>query len=300
MCRTAKHNALRMCASAIIIVVPANAHGMLKCRSPDGSVSYASERHPVSQCVEVGMPLALRASGSFTQKRGDVMGKAVAAPVEAKPVPVVASIAAAVPRLTSLALPPGKPQTTHEAQARIYAYLEDGVRHYTSRAPLNVSGPVDVIRLHYVESCYICSNRKERDVSTLALDLRSFNREIEAAARVAGVDVAIVRAVIHAESAFRPNVVSRAGAQGLMQLMPMTARQFGVTDSFDAAQNIGGGVRYLAWLFMRYNGDMDRVLAGFNAGAAAVDRYGGIPPYAETEAYVARVKALTERYRSAS
>jgi soluble lytic murein transglycosylase-like protein len=104
--------------------------------------------------------------------------------------------------------------------------------------------------------------------------------------------------VIHAESAFRPNAISEAGAQGLMQLMPATAERFAVDNPFDARQNIRGGVRYLAWLLKRFNGNQVLALAGYNAGEASVDEYNGVPPYAETQTYVTLVQSLTERYRN--
>ena len=82
-----------------------------------------------------------------------------------------------------------------------------------------------------------------------------------------------------------------------MQLMPATAERFGVTDAFDPAQNIRGGVRYLAWLLRRFNGDLTLAAAGYNAGEGAVDRHGGVPPYRETQTYVQRVGLLADRYR---
>ncbi len=97
----------------------------------------------------------------------------------------------------------------------------------------------------------------------------------------------------------RMEELERAGAQGLMQLMPPTAARFGVSDSYDAGQNIRGGVQYLAWLLKRFNGDLTLAAAGYNAGEGAVDRHGGVPPYSETQYYVRRVGQLAERYRSA-
>ena len=105
------------------------------------------------------------------------------------------------------------------------------------------------------------------------------------------VDPTLVRAVIQVESDFNPNCVSHKGARGLMQLMPATAKRFGVTKIHDPEQNIHGGVRYLAYLQRLFNDDLSRVLAGYNAGENAVLKYGGIPPYEETGTYVQR--ALT-------
>ena len=131
----------------------------------------------------------------------------------------------------------------------------------------------------------------------MRLNTVSYQAEISAAAREFGVEEAIVRAIIHAESAFNPTALSHAGAQGLMQLMPATARRFGVTDSYDASQNIRGGVQYLAWLLKRFNGNLTLAAAGYNAGEGAVDRHKGVPPYSETQRYVQRVGVLAERYR---
>jgi soluble lytic murein transglycosylase-like protein len=105
-----------------------------------------------------------------------------------------------------------------------------------------------------------------------------------------GLDPALVTAVILAESGFVPNAVSPKNAKGLMQLMPETAMRFGVADPFDPAQNLNGGMSYLRWLFGRYAGNLGLTLAAYNAGEAAVEQYGGIPPYPETQDYVARVR----------
>jgi soluble lytic murein transglycosylase-like protein len=113
------------------------------------------------------------------------------------------------------------------------------------------------------------------------------------------VDPALVRAVIHAESGFNPRARSRKGAMGLMQLMPGTASDMGVRDPWVVQQNIEGGVKYLAMLLAEFKGDITLATAAYNAGPGAVDRYGGVPPIAETRTYVQRVRQLLDRYRSA-
>jgi soluble lytic murein transglycosylase-like protein len=103
------------------------------------------------------------------------------------------------------------------------------------------------------------------------------------------VDPALVQAVIQAESAWQPTAISRKGAQGLMQLTPGTAGDLGVSNAFDPAQNVDGGVKYLRMLLERYRGDLDLALAAYNAGPTAVDRAGGVPNYPETRAYIQKV-----------
>lgn len=110
------------------------------------------------------------------------------------------------------------------------------------------------------------------------------------------VKPALVKAVIHAESLFDSTAVSHAGAQGLMQLMPATAGFVGVDDAFDPWQNIRGGTRYLQYLMRRFRGNLELSLAAYNAGEDTVLRYGGIPPYRETQRYVKRVLHLYRRY----
>jgi soluble lytic murein transglycosylase-like protein len=112
---------------------------------------------------------------------------------------------------------------------------------------------------------------------------------VDAASERFGVPRELVIAVSRAESAFRSDVVSPAGATGLMQLMPATARGLGVTDIKDPWQNLAAGTKYLRQLLDRFDGDVNKVIAGYNAGPGAVQKYGGIPPYSETRTYVARV-----------
>lgn len=124
-------------------------------------------------------------------------------------------------------------------------------------------------------------------------------KAFKAAAKRSGVDDAMLRAIAHAESRFDEKAVSPKGAQGVMQLMPATAESLGVTDPFSPAQSIDAGARYLRTLLKRYKNDRTLAIAAYNAGPGAVARYAGVPPYAETQAYLEKVEALYESYKRA-
>jgi soluble lytic murein transglycosylase-like protein len=113
------------------------------------------------------------------------------------------------------------------------------------------------------------------------------------------VDPALIKAVIANESGFNANATSNVGAQGLMQLMPETAASLGVRDAYDPAQNVAGGARYLRGLLDRFHGDKRLAVAAYNAGPGAVEKYGDVPPYAETRNYVQNVLASFDKYSSA-
>jgi soluble lytic murein transglycosylase-like protein len=127
-----------------------------------------------------------------------------------------------------------------------------------------------------------------------------FKAEIDAAAAKYGLDPALLRGLIRAESNFDPNAGSPAGAQGLCQLMPATAASLGVKNIHDPAENIDGGARFLKQMLDQFGGDVTKALAAYNAGPGAVQKYGGVPPYAETQAYVRRVQQYAAEYRSQS
>ena len=125
-----------------------------------------------------------------------------------------------------------------------------------------------------------------------------FGQMVDQAAKKYGVDPALIAAVMETESRFNPDAVSQAGARGLMQLMPATARGLGVTDASDPQQNILGGAKLLGQLSEKYKGNLELTLAAYNAGSGAVDKHGGIPPYAETRKYVPLVMSAYERFKA--
>jgi soluble lytic murein transglycosylase-like protein len=125
-----------------------------------------------------------------------------------------------------------------------------------------------------------------------------YQHYIDRHSRAYGVDPALVRAVMRVESCFDVAAVSRVGAQGLMQLMPYTAEKLGVSDSFDPDENIRGGVQYLSRMLKRFNHNTEYAIAAYNAGPLNVEKYKGIPPFAETKSYTKRVMAQYKRYSS--
>lgn len=135
--------------------------------------------------------------------------------------------------------------------------------------------------------------------SPVASEAMSLGELVAHASQRNRVDAELILSVIRAESAFRANAISPKGAQGLMQLMPQTAMELGVRDPFDPATNVEAGTRYLRQLLDRYNNDLSKALAAYNAGPGSVDQYHGVPPYGETRAYLARVIADFNRQKQA-
>ena len=190
---------------------------------------------------------------------------------------------------------PQVPDDSSEKPAiKIYKYRNpSGVQSYSDRAPMGIK--YEMVQF----SCFACNPKSKVDWNNTVLQLNAFEAAINMSAEKYRVDPALVRAVIHAESAFKPGARSKKGALGLMQLMPDTAKDMGVTNALVPEDNIQGGVRYLAWLLEENHGNIMLATAAYNAGPGAVKRHNGIPPYEETQTYVKRVKILHDRYKKA-
>lgn len=180
------------------------------------------------------------------------------------------------------------------ADAPIYVYRErNGVLRFTDRAPASsVKSIIFQPRTHFVSRIKFSYKNNNNKL----LQHAKYSSLIENAAFKHQLDRALIQAVIHAESGFNPHAVSPKGARGLMQLMPGTAKRFGVNNAFSPELNIRAGSQYLRTLLNRYRGRTDLALAAYNAGEGAVERHKGIPPYPETREYVRRVLQLKKRY----
>lgn len=295
----------KFAASAVFCLLAfagsAHAGAVYRCESEDGQRSYSSRRVPGASCTvvgqfsrsakrSVGVATRLTSPAPLATSAGPALVNAPATPVAPVAVPAAAT--------RSYAPSSAGASAGRRISGRVYSYRKNGILYVTSAAPRGDVGAVRSIPYTYIESCFACGERPKVNFGSVRLNTVAYSQEITNAARQHGVEEAFVRAIIHAESAYNPRAVSRVGAQGLMQLMPATARRFGVNDAFDAGQNINGGVQYLAWLLRRFNGDIGLAAAGYNAGEGAVDKYRGVPPYSETRHYVERVRQLADRYRT--
>ena len=280
--------------SALALPLGATAGELFRCTGKSGETVYSSTRAGYGNCktIRAPEPKASRAAAAV----GSVAAPAVQAQAgtvpaaDGKRVEFRTAAGSAAPKAVAA------PASATVNRGAVYRYTRDGVVHYTNRRPAD--GAAKVL-FTYIETCFACGAAPGVNWNGVALNTAAYSLEIAQAAAEHGIDEALVRAVIHAESAFRKDAVSRVGAQGLMQLMPATAERFGVADAFQPAENIRGGTKYLAWLLKRFKGDVRLATAGYNAGEGAVDKYSGVPPYQETQRYVERVAVLHERYRGA-
>jgi soluble lytic murein transglycosylase-like protein len=180
--------------------------------------------------------------------------------------------------------------------AQVYKWVdENGIVTFSNIAPPK-NQDFQVLRF----PCY-ASDPKCRSVSweKIPLNTRAFSAEIRSASQFSSVDESLIRAIIHAESAYQFDAQSPKGAQGLMQLMPATQADLDVVNPFDPADNISAGARYLSQLMAEFDDDYVLAAAAYNAGPTAVNKYGGVPPYDETQEYVKRIKILYRRYGDA-
>lgn len=184
-----------------------------------------------------------------------------------------------------------------QARADIFVYTDsDGVEHFSNTPPRQRRGVRRIRTAPPRPSAPAAAARPGSQTRDRSPERYTrYDAFIREAAALYRLPESFVRAVIRVESDYNPQVVSHAGAGGLMQLMPATAARMGVTDVFDPRQNIMGGTRYLRVLANHFNGDLVLTIAAYNAGEGAVMRYRGIPPYEETQRYVRRV--LTHYYR---
>jgi len=180
------------------------------------------------------------------------------------------------------------------ADARIYAFVDE-------RGELHLSNVPDDERYRSLEDGSARAGAaRERPASEggVAAGPRPYGNVVAQAAGQYGIDAALLHAVIQVESGYNPRAVSKRGASGLMQLMPDTAKRFGVADIFDPADNVRGGAQYLVYLLKLFDQDLPLALAAYNAGEAAVLKYGRrIPPYRETAAYVPKVVGSYQKFR---
>ncbi len=294
----------------LMLSTGAFADTLYKCEGPGGSTAYTNKKTSFTACKAIGSyaikPPAAKSKQAERKvdydERPDVRATSsgvfstaamIAAPK--KPAPAVAPIERKVASvMTSATTSIAAPKVLRGAVYRVDR--SSGITEYTNVRPTD--GRFALL-FTYISTCVACDLHSTINFSRTALNTQAFKDEVDLAAGEFGVDASLLRAIIHAESAFNPMAISSKGAQGLMQLMPGTATDLGVTDAFDAAQNIRGGAQYLAQMLSDFNGDERLAAAAYNAGPGAVRKYADVPPYAETQVYVERVATLCDRYRKA-
>lgn len=181
--------------------------------------------------------------------------------------------------------------------APIYVYINaQGNRLITDHARSDLKG-YRLLRKYQADDYFGTAQRPSASRSGLKARASEYDSLIVVKARQLGLEPALLKAIIHIESSFNPSAVSPKGATGLMQLMPDTAKRYGVTDRFNPAQSLDGGGKYMRDLLLMFNYDTRLALAAYNAGENAVTRYQGIPPYEETKQYVELVLQMLDLYR---
>jgi len=274
-------------AIAGLLPLAASAGTVYRCRGSNGQVAFTNRVGTFKHCRKVAhyANSAARASPRSSPKATGRIGYTSTPGVaQVKGMPAPAR--------------PRRDADNRVLSGAVYKVVRrGGITEYTNIRPS--SGAYHVL-FTYISSCYACNVHSHINWKTTPLNLTAYRSEIASAARQYGLDPALLRAVIHAESAFNPNALSDKGAQGLMQLMPGTASDLGVSNPFDAAQNIRGGAAYLAQLLKQFGGNERRATAAYNAGPQNVQKYHGVPPFDETRVYVRRVATLKQRYENAA
>jgi soluble lytic murein transglycosylase-like protein len=280
-----------LCALAAPLRVSAG--GVYKCDGPNGQIAFTNKPNTFSHCKKVAdyvdppaAEKAVAAKGPHTDYRSEPAGANVTADMAGAPAPADDTAAVSADKKAEV------------RRGAVYKVAKtNGITEYTNIRP---HGGAYQILFTYMSTCFACNVHSTVDWRNTPLQVNAYRDEIAAASAQSGVDPALLRAIIHAESAFNPNAVSIKGAQGLMQLMPGTASDLGVDNPFDATQNIRGGAQYVAELLKQFNGDPRLATAAYNAGAQNVQKYKGVPPFDETQVYVERVATLRQRYHEAS
>ncbi|GAB3793430.1 lytic transglycosylase domain-containing protein [Dyella agri] len=285
-----------------------------------GSYGAPARRAPVTSLHHVqGAVVGTRpkmdtAVASLASVQGGVLSSAKLQPADPLPLAAAVPAAADVPaalrgrwtyqQSNGAAAPSDVPAATAPGdrvlRGAVYRIVRaDGGVEYTNIPPAGRAAQTVKMLFTYIATCFACNLHSTVHWGSVSLNLTAYADAIRAASVEYGVDEAFLRAIIHAESAYNPRALSLKGAQGLMQLMPGTAGDMGVLDAFDTGQNIRGGARYLSLLLHVFGGNEHLAAAAYNAGPGAVQRYNGIPPYAETQVYVQRVDTLRKRYEAA-
>ncbi|KGI78651.1 hypothetical protein LF63_0104210 [Oleiagrimonas soli] len=268
---------------------------MYRCTGSSGETVFTTSKTGYRDCHRIRMPAD---EGGSPERKASSSAKSSASPPAATGWQYREGTASSTPSLPAINRKAG----TRVLRGAVYKVVRaDGSIEYTNVRPRGRQARQARTQtlFTYIATCAACDVHSRIDWAHVPLRLSAYADAIRLAASRYDVDPALLRAIIHAESAFNPRALSNKGAQGLMQLMPATASDMGVQDAFDATQNIEGGARYLAQLLKTFNGDDRLAAAAYNAGPEAVQKYGGVPPYAETEVYVKRVTTLHQRYRQA-
>ena len=314
MQQISKNQLLGGCFSiGLMLSTGALADTLYKCEGPGGSIAYTNKKTSFTACKAIGSyaikPVAAKSMQAERkvdyQERPDVRATSAGVFSTAAMIPAPTRVSQTsqtntpVERKVASVMTSATTSTPAPKVLRGAVYRVDrssGITEYTNVRPTD--GRFALL-FTYISTCVACDLHSTINFSRTALNTQAYKDEVDLAASEFGVDAALLRAIIHAESAFNPMAISSKGAQGLMQLMPATASDLGVIDAFDATQNIRGGAQYLAQMLSDFNGDERLAAAAYNAGPGAVRKYADVPPYAETQVYVERVATLCDRYRKA-